>query len=73
MRRTRPLLRLALLLGALLAATQASQLASQLPSCDTFCNCTRDCFVNNCQWNGYPLSCGDWGICTVSCYCGGQC
>ena len=72
MKKFSPLLRLALLLGGLLAAL-ASQAGAQLPSCDTFCNCTRGCYVNNCQWNGYPQSCGDWGICEFSCYCGGQC
>jgi len=61
---------LALLLGGLALASRAS---AQLPSCDTFCNCTRACYVNNCQINGFALSCGDWGICQFSCYCGGDC
>jgi hypothetical protein len=63
-------LRLTMLIGGLLFASMG---AAQLPSCDTFCDCTRACTVINCQWNGYPLRCGDWGICQTSCYCGGQC
>ncbi|HYU34511.1 MAG TPA: hypothetical protein VEW48_20350 [Thermoanaerobaculia bacterium] len=70
MTRFRPLLRLALLLGGLLTAFQT---AAQLPPCDTFCNCTRGCYVDNCQVGGSPQSCGDWGICEFSCYCGGEC
>ncbi len=62
-------LRLALLLGSLLVAVQGT---AQLPPCDT-CTCSSGCYVNNCQVNGYPLSCGDWGICEFSCACGGQC
>ncbi|HEY0510829.1 MAG TPA: hypothetical protein VGH73_02920 [Thermoanaerobaculia bacterium] len=64
------LLGLAFVLGTVLMANRAT---ADLPPCDTFCNCTRGCYVNNCQVNGYPQSCGDWGICEFSCYCGGQC
>jgi hypothetical protein len=72
MKRIHPLVRLALLLSGLLIVL-VGQGAAQLPSCDTFCNCTRACYVNNCQTNGFPQSCGDWGICQFSCYCGGDC
>ena len=70
MKRVWILLRFSLLLAGLSIATRAT---AQLPSCDTFCNCDSACFVNNCQTNGFPQSCGDWGICQSSCYCGGQC
>jgi hypothetical protein len=65
------LLRLTLLLGGLMVTAYQAQ--AQLPPCDTYCNCTRACYVDNCQVNGYPQSCGDWGICQFSCYCGGDC
>jgi|HubBroStandDraft_3_1064219.scaffolds.fasta_scaffold178424_2 hypothetical protein len=72
MKRIQPLIRLALLLGGLLIVL-VGQGAAQLPPCETYCNCTRGCYVNNCQANGFPESCGDWGICQFSCYCGGDC
>lgn len=72
MTRVKPLLRLALLIGGLLMVSQISAIA-QLPNCETYCNCTRACYVDNCQVFGYPQSCGDWGICEFSCYCGGEC
>lgn len=46
---------------------------SQLPDCSTYCTCARGCYVNECQVLGHPQSCGDWGICQFSCYCGGDC
>ena len=67
---TKHLVRFALLLGGLFVA---SQITAQLPPCDTYCNCTRACYVDNCQVGGFPQSCGDWGICEFSCYCGGEC
>jgi hypothetical protein len=72
MTRVKPLLRFALLLGGLLVAFQSTT-GAQLPPCDTYCNCTRGCYVDNCQVGGFPQSCGDWGICQFSCYCGGEC
>jgi hypothetical protein len=71
MPRINPLLRLVLLLVCVLVAT--TRATADLPPCDTFCNCQRGCYVDNCQVNGYPQSCGDWGICEFSCYCGGEC
>jgi len=47
--------------------------ASTLPPCATSCTCTSGCYVNNCSVNGLPATCGDWGICQYSCYCGGDC
>lgn len=70
MTRFRSLFRFALLLGGLLVASQST---AQLPYCGTYCNCTRACYVDNCQVGGFPQSCGDWGICEFSCYCGGEC
>lgn len=67
------LLRSTLLIAALWMTCQASRATAQLPPCDTFCNCTAGCFVLNCQVGGTPWTCGDWGICQSSCYCGGQC
>ena len=72
MTRVKPIFRLALLLGGLLF-TVAFQAAAQLPYCGTYCNCTRACYVDNCQVGLFPQSCGDWGICEFSCYCGGEC
>ena len=65
------LLFFALLLGGLMVTSKT--VAQPLPPCDTYCNCTRGCYVLNCQVNGFALSCGDWGICQFSCYCGGDC
>lgn len=73
MSRLRPFLRLAMLLVTVLTVVQVNRAAADLPPCDTFCNCTRGCYVENCQVGGYPQSCGDWGICEFSCYCGGEC
>ena len=73
MTRIKSLFRLALLVGGLLL-TVTFQIAAQLPYCGTHCNCTRGCYnENECQVNGFPQSCGSWGICDVSCYCGGEC
>ena len=72
MTRIKPLFRLALLLGGLLF-TVAFQAAAQLPNCETYCNCTRACYVEECQVKNIPSTCGDWGICEFSCYCGGEC
>lgn len=65
------LFRIALLLGGVFVAAQTT---AQLPYCGTYCNCTRGCYdENECQVNGFPQSCGSWGICEFSCYCGGDC
>jgi hypothetical protein len=73
MSRFRPFLRLVLLMVIVLVMSQVNRAAADLPPCDTYCNCQRACYVDNCQVNGYPQSCGDWGICEFSCYCGGEC
>lgn len=74
MSRLRTLWRLLPLLVCVVAISEVNRAAADLPPCDTYCNCTRGCYdENECQVNGFPQSCGDWGICKFSCYCGGEC
>lgn len=72
MTRFKPVFRFALLLGGLMVAFQSTSTA-QLPDCETYCACSRACYVEECQVNNIPSTCGDWGICEFSCYCGGEC
>ena len=72
MKRAWSMIRLPLLVAAVLLASHSNARAD-LPPCETFCNCTSACYVDNCQVGGIPQSCGSWGICEFSCYCGGQC
>jgi hypothetical protein len=43
-------------------------------ACGSVCNCSAPCFSSPCDsGGGYIIDCADWGICTTSCYCGGEC
>ncbi len=43
-------------------------------ACGTVCNCAAPCFTTPCDaGGGVIIDCSSWGICTTSCYCGGEC